>query len=189
MKKIKVGDKIRVISKENEGWGYEDLVGNEYIVDYIWTESNTGYECASLIGTPYSPYLFNCELVNKKQFTKSDLKSGDIVELRNGNRYILIKDAKYNKYKEPIDTFEGVDLISSIYLDAYSDNLLYLQGDKSYDIMKISDSFYIANIFRESPSKPLKTPDWIWEREETEEMTLEEVCQELGRNIKIVKEH
>lgn len=83
----------------------------------------------------------------------------------------------------------GVDLISSIYLDAYSDNLLYLQGDKSYDIMKISDSFYIANIFRESPSKPLKTPDWIWEREETEEMTLEEVCQELGRNIKIVKEH
>lgn len=189
MKKIKVGDKIRVISKENEGWGYEDLVGNEYIVDYIWTESNTGYEYASLIGTPYSPYLFNCELVNKKQFTKSDLKSGDMVELRNGEIYIFIKDAKRNKHDNSRDIFMGISSYRCIPLSYYSNSLLDLRGDKSYDIMKMSDGFYIPNIFRAYPSDTFKTPDWVWEREETEEMTLEEVCKELGRDIKIVKEH
>lgn len=130
-------------------------------------------------------------LVNgkEKQFKKSDLKSGDIVELRNGDRYILIKNAKHNQYDTPIDVFMSINKFGSIPLSWYSDSLLNSNGDKSYDIMKISDSFYIPNIFRTHPSGTLVVPDWAWEREETEEMTLEEVCKELGRDIKIIKEH
>ena len=130
-------------------------------------------------------------LVDKKekQFKKSDLKSGDIVELRNGDRYILIKNARHNQYDTPTDIFMSINKFSSMPLSWYSDSLLNSNGDKSYDIMKISDSFYIPNIFRTHPSGTLVVPDWAWEREETEEMTLEEVCKELGRDIKIVKEH
>lgn len=130
-------------------------------------------------------------LVDKKekQFKKSDLKSGDIVELRNGDRYILIKNARHNQYDTPTDIFMSINKFGSIPLSWYSDSLLNSNGDKSYDIMKISDSFYIPNIFRTHPSGTLVVPDWALEREKTEEMTLEEVCKELGRDIKIVKEH
>lgn len=130
-------------------------------------------------------------LVNEKekQFKKSDLKSGDIVELRNGDRYILIKNARHNQYDTPTDIFMSINKFGSMPLSWYSDSLLNSNGDKSYDIMKISDSFYIPNIFRTHPSGTLVVPDWAWEREKTEEMTLEEVCKELGRDIKIVKEH
>ena len=130
-------------------------------------------------------------LVDKKekQFKKSDLKSGDIVELRNGDRYILIKNARHNQYDTPTDIFMSINKFGSMPLSWYSDSLLNSNGDKSYDIMKISDSFYIPNIFRTHPSGTLVVPDWAWEREKTEEMTLEEVCKELGRDIKIVKEH
>ena len=39
-------------------------------------------------------------------------------------------------------------------------------------------------------SEVYKNPEWSMEREErkVEEMTLEEVCKELGREIKIVRE-
>lgn len=165
------------------------IVGKIYTVKSIEEEYCTGYKYVSLIETPYNPYLFNCELVNKKQFTKSDLKSGDIVELRNGERYIFIKDAKRSQYDNSTDIFIGINSYHCIPSSHYSDNLLKLRGDKSYDIMKISNGFYIGNIFRPYRSATLITPDWVWEREEIEEMTLEEVCKELGRDIKIVKEH
>ena len=125
----------------------------------------------------------------EKQFKKSDLKSGDIVELRNGDRYILIKNARHNQYDTPTDIFMNINKFGSMPLSWYNDSLLNSNGDKSYDIMKISDGFYIPNIFRTHPSGTLVVPDWTWEREETEEMTLGEVCKELGRDIKIVKEH
>lgn len=128
-------------------------------------------------------------LVNKKQFTKSDLKSGDMVELRNGEVYIFIKEAKRNQYDNPTDIFIGINSYHCIPLNRYSDNLLNSRGEKSYDIMKISNGFYIKNIFRPYSSATLATPDWVLERKETEEMTLEEVCKELGRDIKIIKEH
>lgn len=130
-------------------------------------------------------------LVNEKekQFKKSDLKSGDIVELRNGDRYILIKNARHNQYDNPTDIFMGVNSYRCIPFSHYNDNLLNSKEGKSYDIMKMSDGFYIPNIHLAYPLDTFKTPDWVWEREETEEMTLEEVCKELGRDIKIVKEH
>lgn len=126
---------------------------------------------------------------NEKQFTKSDLKAGDMVELRNGEIYIFIKDAKRKQYDNPTDIFMGVNSYRCIPFSHYNDNLLNSKEGKSYDIMKVSDGFYISNIFRAYPSDTFKTPDWVWEREKTEEMTLEEVCKELGRDIKIVKEH
>lgn len=88
--KFKVGDKVRVISARNEECGYEELVGNIYTVESIGTESDTGLKYVSLEETGYVPYLFNCELVNKKQFTKSDLKDGDIVTYRNGDKRTVI---------------------------------------------------------------------------------------------------
>ena len=117
----------------------------------------------------------------EKQFTKSDLKNGDIVELRNGERYVYIE--KYNdRFIYSTDSDEViVNLKDGEYsrLGNYDDDLRYKsRGNCEYDIMKILDM-----------SEFYKKQKWTWEREKTEEMTLEEVCKELGKDIKIVKEH
>lgn len=117
----------------------------------------------------------------EKQFTKSDLKNGDIVELRNGQRYVYIE--KYNdRFIYSTDSDEViVNLKDGEYsrLANYDDDLRYKgRGNCEYDIMKILD---MSEFYRKQK--------WTWEREKTEEMTLEEVCKELGRDIKIVKEH
>ena len=116
----------------------------------------------------------------EKQFTKSDLKYGDIVELRNGNRYVYVKNyfdlMGYDP--KPYDAIVSLKNGDDIPISDYNNKLLYKKrGECKYDIMKILDKNEIC--------KNLK---WTLERSKTE-MTLEEVCKELGRDIKIVKEH
>lgn len=182
MREIKVGDKIKIISGEDEERDYSNAIGNIYIVKEI-KETIRGKKYAELKNSTYKPYLYNCELVNEKekQFKKSDLKNGDIVELRNGQRYVYIE--KYNdRFIYSTDSDEViVNLKDGEYsrLGNYDDDLRYKgRGNCEYDIMKILD---MSEFYRKQK--------WTWEREKTEEMTLEEVCKELGKDIKIVKEH
>ena len=183
MRKIKAGDKIKIISAQDEKLNYLGVIGNIYTVDCIKIEGSTGKSYAILKETTERPYIYNCKLVDEKekQFTKSDLKNGDIVELRNGERYEYIE--KYNdRFIYSTDSDEViVNLKDGEYsrLANYDDDLRYKgRGNCEYDIMKILDM-----------SEFYKKQKWTWEREKTEEMTLEEVCKELGKDIKIVKEH
>ena len=182
MRKIKVGDKIKIISTKNEDFSYSSVIGKIYIVEEI-REDSCKEKFAALKNSIYMPYLYNCGLVDEKEkkFTKSDLKNGDIVELRNGERYVYIE--KYNdRFIYSTDSDEViVNLKDGEYsrLGNYDDDLRYKgRGNCEYDIMKILDM-----------SEFYKKPEWTWERKKTEEMTLGEVCKELGRDIKIVKEH
>lgn len=161
MREIKKGDKVKIISDINENFHNDRIIGNIYTVDYIKIEGKTGKSYAILKETTEKPYIYNCKLADEKekQFKKSDLKSGDIVELRNGDRYILIKNARHNQYDTPTDIFMSINKFGSMPLSWYSDSLLNSNGDKSYDIMKISDSFYIPNIFRTHPSGTLVVSD------------------------------
>ena len=182
MRKIKVGDKIKIINTKNEDFSYSSVIGKIYIVEEI-REDSCKEKFATLKNSIYMPYLYNCELVDEKekQFTKLDLKNGDIVELRNGERYVYIE--KYNdRFIYSTDSDEViVNLEDGEYsrLGNYDDDLRYKgRGNCEYDIMKILNT-----------SEFYKKQKWTWEREKTEEMTLEEVCKELVRDIKIVKEH
>lgn len=183
MREIKKGDKVKIISDTNENFCNDRIVGNIYTVDCIKIEGKTGKGYAILKETTARPYIYNCKLVDKKekQFKKSDLKNGDIVELRNGERYVYIE--KYNdRFIYITDSDEViVNLKDGEYsrLANYDDDLRYKgRGNCEYDIMKILD---MSEFYRKQK--------WTWEREKTEEMTLEEVCKELGKDIKIVKEH
>lgn len=103
--------------------------------------------------------------------TKDELKDGDIITLRNGDRLL------YNKFKEEFgDLTEGNDnLISD--LSDLDDDLTYYDGDYDYrynDVIRVERPIsYIPIFLRED--KPV-------------EMTLAEVCRELGYDVKIVKE-
>ena len=112
-----------------------------------------------------------------KVFTKADLKSGDIITFREGS---------YGMY---IDTFDSVifledggsylpltDIIDITFKDKY--------GDLEWDIVKIQRSKKDNGIVRHHWLEG----EVIWEEKPPiEEMTLEEVCKALGKEIKIVK--
>lgn len=108
---------------------------------------------------------------------KSLLKDGMVVELRNGCKCIVIDDKIMN-------------INSHDYLDYYDDNLISKLNLTHLDIMKIYKLIDASNLRcvlgEGSGHYNLKI---VWEREEPVEMTLEEVCKALGKDIKIVKEH
>ena len=104
----------------------------------------------------------DCESVNKKEkeiFTKEQLKDGDIVILRNGWETVVDIKNRVLLYKD-----------DALMISGYNENLTSKFGH-NWDIMKV------------------KRQTLLYNREKQTEMTLEEVCKELGRDIKIVKEH
>ena len=103
------------------------------------------------------------------EFTKADLKDGMVVELENGDRYLVINDRLICEY-------------GWLSFKNYDNNL---KRDNGYQINAVytTNAYCLEEIFHE---KALKL---IWKRKEKPvEMTLDEVCKALGKEIKIVKE-
>lgn len=112
-----------------------------------------------------------------KEFTKADLRTGDVVKFREGELGIVILELDVIACKNggwiSMNSISE-DLISSFYLGKY-DIIAVRRPTEScaccFDAMR-------AN----APRGTL-----IYERKEVEEMTLAEVCKLLGKEIKIVK--
>ena len=103
-----------------------------------------------------------------KTMTKSDLKNGMVVELRNGKRFLIVNDF-------------GIGKDSCIYLDGffgYDENLYNVIGDSTFDITKIYKT--VGHTFKtlfDNESLSL-----IWGREEKEEK--EEL--KVGDKVKVI---
>ena len=189
MREILIGDKVEIVNDYDEDFNNDEIIGSIYTVKDIRTEPRTEKEYAVFKETTDKHYLFNCKLVDEKekQFTKSDLKNGDIVELRNGERCIYVEGYRDLHSCYPSSAYDAIVSFedgTATPISLYDENLFYKKlfhvkyRDGENDIMKILDM-----------SEIYKNLKWTWKREKTEEMTLEEVCKELGRDIKIVKEH
>ena len=114
------------------------------------------------------------------KFTKADLKSGDVVLSVNGDVKIVCIET---------GTLIQRDGFSSLY--ELTDDLKCIYSDKE-------DNFDDIVAVRR-PKQPYECQfcafdegfgELVYERkDEPEEMTLEEICKALGKEIKIVKEH
>ena len=113
--------------------------------------------------------------MNRTNFCKDDFKTGDIVTLRNGDRLIVTK----NDFND-IDVNNNNNLceISELdndlrYVNIWAGEDVTQPEDEKNDIMKV-----------ERPTQY----KIMYEREEGKEMTLAQICKELGYNVKIIKE-
>ena len=97
---------------------------------------------------------------------KSDLKTGMIGVTRDGDLFPFVK----------IDgIIYRVILNTLCEFETWSHDLINTGGVGScWDIVKVYESI-------------IDYKNEVWEREEGEELTMEQVCKELGRNIKIKK--
>ena len=112
-----------------------------------------------------------------KEFTKADLKTGDVVKFRNEELGIVITDIGVIACKNGgWVNLDGInnDLTSSFRAEPYD----IIAVRRPYD--KPACSF---DAFRHNAPRGTL----VYERKEVEEMTLAEVCRLLGKEIKIVK--
>lgn len=108
------------------------------------------------------------------EFTKADLKDGMVVEYNNGERGIVLKENLVSEY-------------GYLKLESYNSHLEF-EGHRPEDwlIKKV----YETHAHRLDTIFETENLTLIWERKEKPkpvEMTLEEVCKALGKEIKIVK--
>lgn len=163
--KFKVGDKVRAISayysitSKDNNW--EGIVTDVYGCGF--DAKTTKCSKKNKIGEEFfslNPERF--ELISN--ITLSDLQFADILTLRNGERYVVAQEYMYG---EDGSYYANCDDLESCY-----NNDLTKNGDRDYDIMKIERAGQV-----------------IYEREEVKEMTIAEISEELGYEVKVVKEH
>lgn len=92
-----------------------------------------------------------------------DVQFGDILTLRNGERYVYVNDRMYGEK----DYYTRNGSTPTLW---YNDDLTENENHKSQDIMKVEREGQI-----------------IYEREDVREMTVEEISKALGYEVKVVK--
>ena len=107
------------------------------------------------------------------KFTNKDLKTGDVVVTRDGDIGVVIVERNTIFFKSGM----------YISVSCIKEDLTGGMFDSKSDIMCV---YRNARCFKDCSDG---TADLIYDRDryETEEMTLEEICKALGKNIKIVK--
>ena len=112
----------------------------------------------------------------KKEFTKDDLRNGDVVLRRNGDVEIFLAEIADGLF---MDKNRAFGHLSAVFDD--------LTGDfvKERDIIAVRRPNTLEDMSFDAFEKKLGR--LVYERKETVEMTIEEVCKALGKNVKIVK--
>lgn len=108
-------------------------------------------------------------------FTKADLKTGDVIQQRDGTIGIINRDLDMVIVKNG----------GWIDLDKFRDDLTHGYGS-DFEIVLVRRPKEKADCNFDAIKREWGT--LIYERPEVEEMTLEQVCKLLGKEIKIVKE-
>lgn len=132
------------------------------------------------------------EIMKQNTFTPKDLKTGYICKHRDGVFSMVMLD---NFETEGEIVFHSKSRTS---LKSYDDEFRWCFNEfpesttkQDNDIVKVYNPRLICYGFMifETGASQVDTSNWtlLWSEKETVEMTLEEVCQELGKNIKIVK--
>lgn len=116
--------------------------------------------------------------MNKKEFTKEDIKNGAVVELRNGKRFLKLDNTLLGLYNNVLKE----NYISYMLLDYYDNNLTY-KLDSNYDIMKILNpdtNLFIKNYNSASALLTLNFLNfsWTWERKEKQKIKLKDLTLE-----------
>ncbi len=105
---------------------------------------------------------------------KQDLKSGMLVQFRDGNVFMLINDA----------------LVSDggwMSLGNIDKDLNYICHDDEWDIMKVSKVLNGHYLIPTHWNEKTLNKNLLWEREETKKMTVSEIQKELGYKIEIIE--
>lgn len=177
--KFKVGDKVRVVKIHDDSACRFECEGQTFTIRQINPNTpyskneKTHYGVVEPCGWIF--YEDELELVEPDTFTKADLKDGMVVEYRDGDRFLVVKDHLLSK-----------DYCAD--MSDLGDDLKDIYGFSADDIVKVYEVDYdYADEFEELFD--LVSLKLIWERDKEEpvkEMTVEEIEKKLGYKVKVI---
>lgn len=117
-------------------------------------------------------WISKFELVEEeKMFTKDDLKSGYIVDTRNRGLFMVLETANGLK-----SFFRDFCEFGHHETDQYNDDLTAI-GNDAWDITRIYGFNRYGHMVREISTKGREL---LWQRDETLELTIEEIAKKFG---------
>lgn len=183
--KFKVGD---IIKGKKEGHEYysittEDMTKAEVISTDCFKEetmrikilshktlsNEVGEEYEVINSTEYFDYY------GFDNFTREDLQFADIITLRNSEKYVYADEAIYAEDDDYKADGDVIELCYNYDLTRSSMGFWYSGDPKNYDIVKVERSGEV--VYQREDNK------------ETVEMTVAEISEKLGYEVKIVKEN
>jgi len=152
--RLKIGDKARVIKTGS----HCQKIGTIVTITEV---NNINYraECPDM-----KLWYFHEDELKLMVFTKSDLKDGDVVTYRDGEKRIVCGN---------IRELKGFNNIGGMSLSDYNQDLIDMDENSDLDIIKVERPSQYQELFR---------------REEKKEMTIKEIEKKLGYEVKIIKE-
>ena len=119
---------------------------------------------------------------------KSDLKTGMIVTLRNGEKYMVFLNASRSVHMSPEDVLVSVDGRYWFDLNGVNENLSD-NKNSHYDIMKVEQVKTTTDIVYTLLHHDAKClTNVLWERKEKKRYTYAQLKEILGEEFEIVKE-
>lgn len=110
---------------------------------------------------------------------KESLTNGSIVELRNGDKFIFLINANYFNHKKLLISLKKGNFID---LDSYNNDLIHINGDSKFDIMKICNMYYAGDNIRRHIINNIDY--WTWEREEEPvKLTLKDIAKKFDVDV------
>jgi len=169
--KFKKGDKVKRIC-EFDAW---ESYFNKNHVGTVTDVNHYGYlEIDNkLFGGQVYWFSKNFELVQPKQFKPSDLKERWVVKTKDQGEFVVTKvdgnnisfvnleDYKFFRYNGELNEFDM----------CLTDDLKYLPNN-SYNIVEVYKPHYST----------------VWTRNEVKEVTMKEVCEKFGCEVRIIEE-
>ena len=188
--KYKVGDKVRVKEDLEPMKNY----GGQTFVDEMIGYMGKVFTIKTIL--PMGEYLLletkegwywtdeMLERITSAPFTKQDLQTGDVIQLRNGKHIIFInQNIGFVDLEKDVMVFTGRPDYGNIKYCAFKDDLTHFMSKKEYDIVKV----YRAN--DKLPEQHILTNvkegtlDVVWKEKSKQYYTLEEASK-FGKNIK-----
>lgn len=108
-----------------------------------------------------------------QDFKKEDLESRMVVELRNGERYLVIRNEDNSIHLMHGDGHHWTDC------DNMNEDCTFTEDEREYDIMTVYRKVFVFDDIN-------KTTDILWERKELKEMTMGDIEKLVGCKVKII---
>ena len=168
----KTEEEAKDFCKQMHGQGMKWCNGESYLKNTNYNVHNegtwyygSGEYSSRAFAEKYNYKILEWSDYMQKEFTKSDLKDGMVVEQRNGNRYLVLAGMAVREC--------GHNEISR-----YTNNLEWYGTNRGGDIVKV------YRIIHESPGTIEeafcdRNLELIWERKERKKMTIEEMRKKL----------
>ena len=159
-KKVRVKNNLRNIEDFRSGL----IPSMEEFEGKIVTITNV-YDDKVYIKEDVDGYVWDLRAFEELSFNKGDIKEGDIITLRNGDRLLIDAD-------KDVSDLSGKNNNPVYSLYCFENDMTYRDGNSNYDIVKVE--------------RPVEY-SIVYDKEVVIEMTVEEISKALGYEVKVIK--